>query len=401
MRVGLVVYDGFESTTGGYRYDRKLAAHLRDRGDEVSVLELPRRRYPLRLGDATSRSLRERLNRPFDVLVQDELCHASLWRHNRRLDRPGAIVTVVHHLHSAAPGTRFPNVVRAIEGQYLRSVDGAVCVSTDVRDRSVGLGVSLPIVVPPGGRNGGRACSPQPIEARSSRGPLRICFVGNVVPRKGVDTLLSALATVEDCQLTVAGSLSTNPAYARSVIRLSCRLGLEDRVTFRGPVDDEELCRLYDRSHVLALPSRYEAFGMVTLEAMEHGVVAIASANGGADDVVVDGKNGFLVAPDDVRGLADALTTLADDRDRLATMGRAALRTADVHPPWETSMGRIRSYCAGLANVSPDPGGRRTTGDDRRPGVDRGDDSDAETDSHGLDERSSSTTRSDRGGARR
>lgn len=352
MRVGLVVYDGLDGISGGYRYDRRLVAYLRNRGDEVSVLSIPRRPYPFRVLDATSHSLRERLNRPFDVLLQDELCHASLWRHNAALDRPGAVVSVVHHLRSSVPGVRFSRPIGAVERRYLRSVDGAVCVSRDTRARVSEHGVGPTTVAPPAGRHEGAAVSAARVRERARRGPLRIAFVGSVVPRKGLSSLLSALERVdEEWRLSVAGSLSTKPAYARSVVRRARRLGIDDRVAFRGYLSDAALRRLYERSHVLAVPSRFEGFGMVYLEAMEYGVVPIASARGGANDVVTHGENGFLVRPADRRTITDVLAALAADRERLASMGEAALEAATSHPTWADSMERARSFCAALAGV--------------------------------------------------
>ncbi len=346
MHVGLVVYGGLDRTSGGFRYDRKLVDFLRARGDDVEVLALPWRTYPRHLTDAFSRSLRSRLNRPFDVLLQDELCHPSLWRHNRRLDRPGAIVAVVHHLRTDEQ-TRLPALARAIERRYLERVDAAICPSRHTRDRTTDLASVPTLVAPPGGRVGDAALSPQAVTARAERGPLRVAFVGNLIPRKGATTLLSALARVDreyEWRLTVVGSHDADPAYARAVRNRAVALGVADRVAFTGDVPASDLEAILERSHVLAVPARHEGFGMVYLEAMEYGVVPIASAVGGAGEVVADGRNGFLVSPDRPRRIADRLEALADDRDRLGSLGVAALETAADHSDWDETMARVRSF---------------------------------------------------------
>lgn len=371
MHVGLVVYDGLAETSGGYRYDRQLVAHCRERGDEVSVLALPRRRYPLRLADAASRRFRARLNQPVDVLVVDELCHASVWLHVQHLDRPGAVVAIVHHLRSAVTAVRFARAIRTIESRFLRSVDGAICVSEDTRNRVLAHGGRPTVVAPPGGRHCSRTLTPRRVVERSRRDPLRILFVGSVVPRKGLPTLVEALARLDgEWRLDVVGSLQTDFAHGRTVGRTVSRLGLDDHVSFRGAVSDGTLCKLYERSHILAVPSRFEGFGMVYLEAMEYGIVPIASSRGGASDIVSDGTNGFLVEPDDPGSVASVLESVIDDRRRLASMGTRALETADSHPTWDTSMDAARSFCAALAGASQPPGRQRSNrsvdGGDRR-----------------------------------
>jgi glycosyltransferase involved in cell wall biosynthesis len=109
-------------------------------------------------------------------------------------------------------------------------------------------------------------------------------------------------------------------------------------------VPEEDLPALLERAHVLAVPSRYEPFGMVYLEAMEYGVVPLASTVGGADELVDDGANGCLVDPGDAEGLRAALATLRDDRETLASLATGALETADTHPDWASSMARVRAF---------------------------------------------------------
>ncbi len=345
MDVGLVVYGGLDRTSGGFRYDRKLVSALEARGDEVDVVSIPWRTYPRHLADGLSRSLRSRLNQPYDVLLQDELCHPSLWRHNRHLDRPKAVVSIVHLLRSGPTSGPTRPLYRAIERRYLESVDAAVCTSHDTHDRTRTLADLPTLVAPPSGRVEGAAHSPKRVESRARGGRLRAVFVGNLLPRKGVRTLLSALArTDRQVELTVVGSHEGDPEYARSARADAYDLGIADRVAFTGEVPSGELDRLLARSHVLAVPASYEGFGMVYLEAMEYGVVPIASAVGGASEIVEHGRNGFLVEPDDPDEIASILSALTADRDALARLGTNALETAARHPTWAVTMGRVRSF---------------------------------------------------------
>jgi glycosyltransferase involved in cell wall biosynthesis len=339
MHVGVVVYDSIEQTSGGYRYDRKLVEHLRDRGDDVEVVSIPR---PSDRREGVSRSLRRRLDRPFDVLLQDELCFPSLWRLNLRLTRPDTLVALVHLLSSG--GSRTP-ADRRVEATYLRGVDAAVCTSADTRQRLDDLAALPSTVAPPAGRVEGGALSPARVERRARKRPLRVVFLGTVAPRKGVVTLVDALAGLDGAwEATLAGRLDADPDYADRVREAIDGHGLTDRVTVPGPVPEEDLPALLERAHVLAVPSRYEPFGMVYLEAMEYGVVPLASTVGGADELVDDGANGCLVDPGDAEGLRAALATLRDDRETLASLATGALETADTHPDWASSMARVRAF---------------------------------------------------------
>jgi len=75
---------------------------------------------------------------------------------------------------------------------------------------------------------------------------------------------------------------------------------------------------------------------------MGFGLPAVASRAGGATDIVTEGENGFLVAPGDTAAVADAITTLAADRDRLATMGLAARKRYESQPDWRETTDRVR-----------------------------------------------------------
>ncbi|TYT61903.1 glycosyltransferase family 4 protein [Natrialba swarupiae] len=348
MRVGLVVAEDIARTSGGYRYDRKLVSFLERRGDDVDVIALAE--YP-------EPTVRDRLNRPFDVLVQDELCYRTLLEHNPTLEAPNAIVALVHLLESAGPAEWIPrraeenpldpDRVRALEARYLSTVDAAICTSEYTRDRTTDL-VSLPThVAPPGGRREGATLAPEAVESRATASGDSLCvtFVGNLVPRKNATALLGALERADrDWTLTVVGSHDADPTYARTVRERGEDRSIASRVTFTGDVDDRTLASILERSHVLAVPSRYEGFGMVYLEAMEFGVVPIATAVGGADEIVTDGENGVLVDPEDTNRLAAEIDRLSADRDRLTNLARGALETAANHPTWAETLADLRAF---------------------------------------------------------
>ncbi|HEX8137908.1 MAG TPA: glycosyltransferase family 4 protein [Pyrinomonadaceae bacterium] len=353
MRVGLVIYGSLETLTGGYLYDRALVNYLKARGDEVEVISLPWRTYGRHLTDNLSSSLRRRLqNAEFDLLIQDELNHPSLFLINRLLKKRIAypIVTIVHLLRASESRLSWLNrMYGALEQQYLKTVDGAIfnCHTTRRAVERL-LKRKLPGIVAYPGRD--RLIPAVSVEELTRRalgpGPLRIIFLANVVPNKGLNVLLDALnqLPLRSWHLTVAGSLTMNPAYVRTIRHQITRAGLSNHVEMIGAMPHDKVPELLARSHVLAVPSYYEAIGMAYLEAMGFGLPVIASRAGGAREIITHGEQGFLVAPGDANSIAGYLREIEQDRPRLIEMSRSASKRFSAHPTWEQSLGDIREF---------------------------------------------------------
>ena len=173
-------------------------------------------------------------------------------------------------------------------------------------------------------------CLPPPSirPGTSSLAPCASLFVGNLIPRKGLPTLIEAVALLPPgaAVLTVVGDIRVDRRHARRVVGLVRRYRLEDRVAFRGPLGPPDLSAEMAGHHVLAIPSTYEGYGMAYLEGMGHGLPAIAGLAGGSAEFVRHGENGLRVDPDDPPALAAELIELHRDRDRLDRMSRAALK---------------------------------------------------------------------------
>jgi len=357
VHVGLLIYGSLDTVTGGFIYDRHLVEYLRKQSDRVEVITLPWRPYVLSLSDNLSRGLERQLRQArFDVLIQDELVHPSCFWLNRRLRPrlPYPLVALAHHLRCREPRPARQNrLYELIEQSYLNSVDACVCVSrTTQRDVEAVAGARRPLMVAAPGKDGlPGAITPGEIMARAAvSGPLQIIFVGNLIPRKELHTLLTALAQLSgDCwRLTVAGSLELDKAYVQAIRHQLDELGLASRISLLGTLPAGELAARYAASHVLAVPSSYEGFGIVYIEGMHFGLPAIASTAGAAHEIITPGENGFLVDHGDAHTLAHCLRTLMTDRRRLAEMSLAAHRRAAAHPTWNESAARIRTFLENL-----------------------------------------------------
>jgi glycosyltransferase involved in cell wall biosynthesis len=366
MKVGLLIYGSLNTISGGYLYDRMLVAHLRACGDEVVVMSLSWGGYGRQLLQNFSHQLyRQLVTADFDVLLQDELNHPSLFWLNRRLRQRVTypIISIVHHLRVCeAHPPALMGLYRRVERAYLQSVDGFIynsqttCQETEklaaanqLRTTDYGLRITdygLPtrpytIAYPAGNRFQPAITEAEIIARAQEAGPLRVLFVGNLIPRKGLHRLIEALCQLNgaDWRLDVVGSTAVNPAYTRQI-----QTSLTPNITLHGALPDEPLAALMRQSHVLAVPSQYEGFGIVYLEGMGFGLPAIGTTAGAAWEIIEDGVNGYLVEAGQTIPLAQRLQHLQQNRNQLATMSLAARRRFLAHPTWQQSMATIRQF---------------------------------------------------------
>ena len=356
MRIGLIIYGSLDALTGGFLYDRKLVERLRKAGHTVDVIALPWRSYTAHLLDNLRPKLFERLRRSrFDVLLQDELNHPSLFLLNQHLKLQASypIVSIVHHLRSSeqhpAP---LRSLYRRVEAQYLRRVDAFIYNSQTTKwvvESLLGASPAHIVAVPSGSRFEG--VPPAFIADRAGEDrPLRIVFLGNLIPRKGLDALLDALGRLppDAARLVVIGDGTVNPGYTRAILRQIDALNLGPRVKLTGALSDPELSGQLAAADVLAVPSRYEGFGIVYLEGMAFGLPAIGTTSGAAWEIITPGVDGFLVSPDNANELAQRLRLLASDRERLRAMSLAARDRFEAHPTWDDTTARIETFLASL-----------------------------------------------------
>jgi rhamnosyl/mannosyltransferase len=192
--------------------------------------------------------------------------------------------------------------------------------------------------VAPRSANGSAATESQSDGSTPCPPELKVLFVGQMRPYKGLPVLIQALQGLHGVAAKLAGGGRRLAAYRRRLERASANTAGrvegdgEPTIALLGPVDDARLDQLYGWADVVVLPSlsRQEAFGLVLLEGMRAGCVPVASRLPGVAEVV--GDAGVLVEPGDVAALRAALVELRDDRRRLAELaelsrGRAAERT--------------------------------------------------------------------------
>lgn len=355
MRIGLLTIGDMDTVSGGYLYNRKLVSYLQSRGEQVTIISLPPGNGWRQLADNFNNDcLLQIAAAGIEILIQDAIVHPSVFLLNRRLRRRLAIpiVALVHLLTSFDHHPRYSAwFYRAIERRYLQSVTGIIANSqTTLAQVRELMDDGLPthcVAVPAGDNFQDAGIDFEAIRRRAlTAGPLKILVVGNVIRRKGMHVLIRALSQLpaEDFRVTVAGRLDMEPDYVEHIENLIRTLRLEEQIVLDGPVQGQALADLYRQHHLLVLPSAYESYGIVYVEAQQFGLPAIGTTAGAAKEIIDHDHNGYLIAPEDHRALADLLQKLNQDRACLTQLGKNAMTAFARHPGWDQSCEIIRQY---------------------------------------------------------
>jgi D-inositol-3-phosphate glycosyltransferase len=179
----------------------------------------------------------------------------------------------------------------------------------------------------------------------------RILAVSRLVPRKGIEDVVRALALVPDAELVIAGGSGDGDAYANHLRKVAQECGVADRVDMRGPVNRNYMPVLMRSASIGVCTPWYEPFGIAPLEFMACGVPVLASAVGGMLDTVADGQTGRLVEPRNVPAIASTLRSMLGDRKELQRMSRASvIRSASYG--WNHIAWRMRAVYGDMISGS-------------------------------------------------
>lgn len=224
---------------------------------------------------------------------------------------------------------RLPGVRSAVDW-VLRNSDAVVAQSSNTRENTYRYyKYRGPIEVIPLGIR-------QPTFPRATRAQLGLpsdrfvtVTVGRLVKRKGIDQLLEAL-TYPDCSDVALVVVGDGPER-QPLTELSHQLGLGERVTFAGRVEEIRKWQILDCADAYVSATLHEGFGLVYLEAMAAGLPVVTFDHGGQVDFLLDGETGYLVPAGDKIGLASAIARVAARPDEAARMGATNLSRAPRH----------------------------------------------------------------------
>ena len=330
MRVAFVTVGDTGRLTGGYLYNARILAALREMGVEVEEI-VASGASPEEQEMASQRTLVLNTRR-FDVIVVDALArivcspHLDRWREER------PVVAMVHELPSVAAPGRVTDKEREYEEPLLRA-ERLICVSWHGGKilESSGVPPGRIRVVPPG-FDRLPMTEPKPSVGDDT---VRALCVAQWIPRKGILDLVLAWTLRErpEATLRLIGETDADPAYAASVnAAIADAPGAS--IIVSGPVDDATLGAAYAHADLFALPSRYEGYGIVYAEALAHGLPVVACSVEPVSGLV-GGEAALLVEPGDVEALSGALDLLLRDAGLRDRMSAAARHRAGELPRWE------------------------------------------------------------------
>ncbi|OLE92121.1 MAG: hypothetical protein AUF79_00275 [Crenarchaeota archaeon 13_1_20CM_2_51_8] len=296
-----------------------------------------------------------------------DLIHAHDWVVGRaavelknRLGLP--LISTIHATEIGRGGSldgEYRRKVRDIERLLVEQSDGIICCSNYMLDHiQYVLGaVKTKIRVIPNGVeasrfNNGR--QPQLIPTGVSEDRKTILYVGRIVREKGIFTLLDAFEKLreqgKDVSLILVGEGPLKEDLAKEVLRRK----LNDRVKLAGFVDEKKLVSLYNSSDAFVLPSHYEPFGMVALEAMASRVPVVVSDVGGLSEIVEDGITGVKVPASNPSTLAEGILRVLEDRELSEQLKENAYRAVQERYRWDMIAEKtIEAYRISFAKPSP------------------------------------------------
>jgi glycosyltransferase involved in cell wall biosynthesis len=347
--VHFVVPDGIDDParpSGGNTYDRNLCREFSSIG--WSVHEHPVSGFCAEPDAASFAALEDAMRRipddgfaVLDGLVASPAPHV-LVPHARRLH----LVVLVHMPLGLRPAPDDAHEIRTRERTVLSAADAVVTTSGWSRDRLMelyGLPADRLHVAEPG-------VDPAELATGTATGEA-LLTVAAVIPDKGHDVLLDALATIADLSWhwVCAGSLDRDPEFVEAMRRRSREHGLADRVLFAGTATGTDLDRAYAEADVMVLASRAETYGMVVTEALARGLPVVITEVGGITEALghgSDGSPGLVLPADDPTALAGALRSWLTDNGLRARLRRIALERRESLHGWSATA----SVIAGVLN---------------------------------------------------
>lgn len=345
----VLVPGDLETRTGGYEYDRRIVEGLRGRGWAVRVTTLPGS-YPFPTDEERAAARTALRTMPDAALaLVDGLAFGALPSEAHQERQRLRLIALVHHPLAAETGlpTRDATMLRESERQALQAARGVVVTSRRTVEavKAFGVDPARIAVVEPG-------TGEAPAAAGSGGSRLQLLCVASIVPRKGHDMLIEALAslTTVPWHLTCVGSVDRDRTWTARLRQQVAARRLDERVTFAGELEGAALDAAYHSADLFVLATRYEGYGMAVAEALARGIPVVSTDTGAIVELVGD-RAGVLVPPDNVESLAGELKRLLTDAGDFARLKRGAMSARSRRFTWESAAARMEEALTRLGHV--------------------------------------------------
>lgn len=187
---------------------------------------------------------------------------------------------------------------------------------------------------------------------------FRLLYIGVLEERRNIRFLFEVLAAsaevLPNVRLTLVGR--GDAAYRDACFAYAEKLGVRDRIDYQERVPQDQVYQLYQQANLFVLPTKYEIFGMVLLEAMYYGLPVLTSHNGGSDLLVKNEENGFVVQEFKAKDYVKVIAGLACDPEKQVRIGAAAHETVVQDFTWDSiAQKMLKVYAAQQQKLAKTP----------------------------------------------
>jgi glycosyltransferase involved in cell wall biosynthesis len=357
LEVAFCIPGDLSLPTGGYAYARRLFGHLPAHGVLARHVALPGGFPQPSDADIAETGRLIMAEPPGRLLLIDGLAYGA-FPPGAAAGLAGRVVALVHHPLALETGldperAAFLRDNERLTLSFARHVIASSATTAATLLAGFGVPADRITTAEPGVAPAMRAAGSTETGAETGGGMPHLVAIGSIVPRKGHDVLVAALAKIADLpwRLTIAGAEDRSPETAGALKAQIAASGLGGRITLAGAIGDEEVAALYGRADVFVMASHYEGYGMVLTEALARGL-PIVTTTGGALAQTAPEAACLKVPPGDAAALAGAIRAMLEDAALRRQKADAAWALAASLPRWHDTAAIV---AAALKRIAATP----------------------------------------------